>query len=262
MNIVLSGTGIQYPLHAGALWALVEEGVSIDKILGVSGGAIVGGAVASGYRPGQQLNNLILDTMPGPNDLLDPHWLPFWRWGLYKGDAILEQFQKHMVEDFEDADIPFHAVTVNIDSPAVYSVFGPEHDTSTTIPKAVRASMTFPFVFEPIEINGDRHVDGGVAANFPVDFYGKGEDVIGFHVTGQFTGVDAPEGWGGLLEYGQYLAATMMRATNREYIEDAMYARIIELDSPVGVLDLQLSRQNAAQMIRRGHRMTKEALRE
>ena len=259
MKVVLSGSGIQYPMHAGALQALVEEGYSIDKIIGVSGGAIVGGAVASGYEPGEKLNNLILDTLPGPNDLLDPHWLPFWNWGLYKGDAILERFQYFMEGSFRNTSIPFHAVTVNIDSEEVYSIFGPGHRMDATVPKAVRASMTYPFVFEPVKIDGDRHIDGGVAANFPVDFYGKGKDVVGFHVTGGFGGVDAPKGWAGLLDYGKYLMGTMLRASNREHIEDAMHARVVELSAPnVGVLDLNIGRKKARRMIKIGYYTAKK----
>lgn len=255
MKVVLSGSGIQYPLHAGALWALVDEGYTIDKILGVSGGAIVGGAVASGYTPGKELNNLILDTLPGPNDLLDPHCIPFWRLGYYKGDRILEKFHENMVTSFEDTDIPLHVLTVNIDRKKLNSVFGPGYQTHTNLPRAVRASMTFPFVFEPVKIAGDRHIDGGVSSHFPIDFYDG--DVVGFRVS---AGPSKKSNPSGMLEYGQHLVSTMIRSSNREHIEDALHARVVELRSDTGVLDLQIDRSQASAMIHHAYQHTREKL--
>ena len=264
VRIVLSGSGILYPLHAGALQALTEEGYQIEAITGVSGGAIVGSAVASGYTPGKELNELILDTMPTPNDLLDPNWLGLWNWGLYSGDRILGKFREHLTPTFENLHPPLKVTTVNVDKMGDrsrrYSVFSTEHTPAMDLPLAVRASMCFPFVFEPVRIHGDRHVDGGVASMYPIDIWGEGEDVIGFHIRGGGPDTKPGKGICGLLEYAGALLDTMLHSINREHIEDAQFAKTVVLNTHHSPLYLDMTRDEAAKLIESGRRMTLQRL--
>lgn len=51
-----------------------------------------------------------------------------------------------------------------------------ENTPDMPVVKAVRGSMSIPFVFEPLEWNGDLYVDGGTMYNYPIEVFDN-EDV-------------------------------------------------------------------------------------
>ena len=66
--------------------------------------------------------------------------------------------------DFDRLPIPFRAVATRLnDGRGVVYARG-------DLGRVVRASMSIPIVFEPVVIDGDRMVDGGLAANVPVSY--------------------------------------------------------------------------------------------
>ena len=79
----------------------------------------------------------------------------------------------HQVDDFSNLPIPFRCVAVDlVDGKEV--VF-----SSGSLPMAMRASMSIPGVFAPVEWNGMMLMDGGALNNLPVDVAREmGADVI------------------------------------------------------------------------------------
>ena len=65
--------------------------------------------------------------------------------------------------DFDKLPIPFRAVATDIVN-GEKVVFRKGH-----LPQVIRASMSIPAVFAPVEINGQLLVDGGMVDNIPVD---------------------------------------------------------------------------------------------
>lgn len=192
IGLVLSGGGARGAAHIGILKILEEFRIPVDVIAGTSMGAIVGGFYASGSSPAEleamvtsiEWNEAFRDQPPleelsfrrkedSANALIkfdagirDGRLaLPL---GLIQGqnlNFILKSRLIHMAvfDDFDRLRIPFRAVAADIETGEAV-VLG-RGDLAT----AMRASMSIPGVFAPVELNGRLLVDGGIADNLPVD---------------------------------------------------------------------------------------------
>ena len=192
IGLVLSGGGARGLAHVGVIKFLEEMRIPIDYISGTSMGAIIGGLYASGLSPaelerivtGMEWNDAFRDT-PALEDL------PFRRkWdyanflmkfelgfkdgkltipmGLFQGQnlsLILKSFigQAETVKHFDQLNIPFRAIAADVETGE--SVVIGDGELST----AIRASMSIPGLFAPVERNGRLLVDGGIANNLPMD---------------------------------------------------------------------------------------------
>lgn len=198
VGLVLSGGGAKGIAHAGVIQALEENDIPVDYVAGTSMGAIVGAFYACGYTPREMLElftssgfkswstgkvstdrqyyinkpqpspqmlriqlNLkdsttaSADILPGA--LINP--IPM-------NLAFMELFAPYSAEcgnDFDRLMVPYRCVCSD-----VYH----KHKivcSSGNLGDAVRASMTFPMVFKPIEMDSVLVYDGGIYDNFPVD---------------------------------------------------------------------------------------------
>ena len=160
ISLVLSGGGARGIAHIGVINALLEKGYEIEEIAGTSMGAVVGGVYASGkLKEFQQwLENV---TYSDAIKVLDYKYSSP---GLLKGDKLMKKLAEFMpIENIEDLNIPFTAVAVNI-------INGEEQDfTKGSVSKAIRASISIPYVFAPVNDKGMVLVDGGVRNNLPID---------------------------------------------------------------------------------------------
>ncbi len=202
IGLVLSGGGARGAAHIGVLKILEELRIPVDVITGTSMGAIVGGFYASGSSPAEletmvtsiEWNEAFRDRPPleelsfrrkedSANQLIKFDTgvregklaLPL---GLIQGqnlNFILKSRLIHttMVNDFDRLRIPFRAVAADIETGE--AIVLDRGDLAT----AMRASMSIPGVFAPIEWDGRILVDGGIADNLPVDVAkGLGAEVL------------------------------------------------------------------------------------
>ena len=98
--------------------------------------------------------------------------------GLLKDQKLREfitsyAYPVYNIKDFDKLPIPYRAMTTDI-------VNGKEYLFSEgSISLAMRATMSIPGVFQPVEYDSTLLVDGGVVNNFPVDVAQKlGADII------------------------------------------------------------------------------------
>ncbi len=193
IGLVLSGGAARGLAHVGVLKALEEQGIRIDAIAGTSMGAVIGGLYASGYKI-DELEKLALgiDWQEALSDSPAREDVPFRRkqddrdflvrqklsfrddgslglpLGVIQGQnlaLLLESLLAHSsdIRDFDKLPIPFRAVATDIVN-GEKVVFRKGH-----LPQVIRASMSIPAVFAPVEINGQLLVDGGMVDNIPVD---------------------------------------------------------------------------------------------
>lgn len=106
--------------------------------------------------------------------------------GLIKGqkiETLLSEifFDAIQIKDFNQFPIPFLCVTTDIETGEAVPI------KNGNIVEALRASMSIPSVFTPIEKNNRLLVDGMMARNFPVrDIINEGADfIIGSNVGGK-----------------------------------------------------------------------------
>ncbi|MNF47703.1 patatin-like phospholipase family protein [Pseudomonas sp. Irchel s3b6] len=193
IGLVLSGGAARGLAHIGVLKALEEQGIKIDAIAGTSMGAVIGGLYASGYKI-DELEKLALgiDWQQALSDAPPRADIPFRRkqddrdflvkqqlsfrddgslglpLGVIQGQnltLLLESLLAHTSDtrDFDKLPIPFRAVATDIAS-GEKVVFRKGH-----LPQVIRASMSIPAVFAPVELDGRLLVDGGMTDNIPVD---------------------------------------------------------------------------------------------
>ncbi|MBN1327463.1 MAG: patatin-like phospholipase family protein [Candidatus Cloacimonetes bacterium] len=200
VGLVLSGGGAKGLAHIGVLKVIEETGLPIDYITGTSMGSIVGGLYAIGYRAAdleklvleQNWDDLIFDkisrrniSFEEKNDLgryiasfpIDKGRVSLPA-GLVAGQKISMlladlTMSAHHIEDFNQLPIPFRCIATDIEKGEAVIL---DHGS---LSEAIRASLSIPSAFTPIELEGQLLVDGGLIRNFPVtDVIDMGAELV------------------------------------------------------------------------------------
>ncbi len=192
IGLVLSGGGARGAAHVGVIQVLEELRVPVDYITGTSMGSIVGGFYAMGmtidemekafteldwagafedktpredrsFRRKRDDDDFLVKAKPGISG--GKLKLPA---GLIQGqqqNLILKSITMPVatLDNFDQLSIPYRAVATDIGTGDAV-VIG-----SGDLATAMRASMSVPGVFAPVEMEGKLLVDGGVSNNLPVD---------------------------------------------------------------------------------------------
>lgn len=202
IGLALSGGGARGVTHIGILRALERMHIPIDYVAGTSMGAIVGGLYAAGATT-QDLETLVRTTdwgeilsdrptrdmlsfrekeddrryIEGLDLGLDAKGLHVTE-GLINGQKFLFMLESNTLKvstivNFDDLPIPFRCVATDLATGDKF-VF-----SKGSLPWAIRASMSLPAIFTPVEEEGHILVDGGIADNLPVDVVrAMGADVV------------------------------------------------------------------------------------
>lgn len=154
--------------HIGVLKVLEREGIPVDMIAGSSMGSLIGAIYANGADL-TMIEQLAIH-------LKRSHWLDFTlpRRGLVAGERIRElvRLLTHR-KNLEELRIPTAVVATDL-TRGERVVF-----TSGPIDLAVRASVSIPGIFEPVEWEGRTLVDGGVIDRVPASVVREmGADVV------------------------------------------------------------------------------------
>ena len=196
VGLVLSGGGAKGLAHIGVIKALEENNIPIDYITGTSMGAIIGGLYSAGYSP-DEMETLFKseDFKHWSSGIIPPKYIYFFK-QLDENPSFIDlnfdrkedkmqlalptnlipsgQMDFGFMELFSPANavagnnfdhlfVPFRCVATDIyrGEPVIFR--------SGDLGSAIRASMTFPFYFKPIEIDSVLLFDGGLVNNFPAD---------------------------------------------------------------------------------------------
>jgi len=199
--LVLEGGGALGFAHIGVLEWLEKHRIPIDNIAGTSMGALVGGMYATGKSPAEIraiVNSIDWDaTIQGQTKFQDlayrrkedklayPNRLEFGLRdgltlpsGLNAGQAVGLVFDRAVLpyydlKSFDDLPIPFRCVATDLVSgqPKVFD--------RGSLSAAMRATMSIPGLFSPVNIDGHVYSDGAAVDNLPVDIAKKmGVDIV------------------------------------------------------------------------------------
>lgn len=175
LGLALGGGGVLGLAHIPALETIDACGTRLTGIAGTSMGAIIAALYASG-KSGTQIRDIFEEHIVAKGDGLKElyakknsllKWLDAVRFS-WKSSGLLnaDGFLRHLVEEmeatrFEDLEVPLQVVATDYYSgESIVFASGP------LIP-ALKASMSIPGVFVPVEHDGRILVDGGVTNNLP-----------------------------------------------------------------------------------------------
>src|SRR5688572_14812757 len=226
IGLVLSGGGARGLAHVGVLQALEELRIPVDAIAGTSMGAVVGGLYASGMTA-DEIDAMMrgIDWSTAFRDRPARNTLNFRRKqddrsfrvprGLIQGQRLtqtlrLQTMPVAAVENFDDLPTPYRAVAADLETGARIVLAGGD------LTSAMRASMSAPGVFAPVEVDGRLLVDGGVVENLPVDVAkSMGVDIV-IAVDVGFQPVGRKELTSALAVSNQAVTIMMQRETLRQ----------------------------------------------
>lgn len=195
VGLVLSGGGAVGLTHVGVIQALEENDIPIDYITGSSMGALVGAMYASGLSPwemdslfrtdlyrlmaeggvereyqyyfkqeplGASLINLRFDLNTSiqtslPTNLRSPVLMDLEQMRSFAPASAFSGY------DMDKLFVPYRCVASDITNQRAVII------SKGDLGQAVRASMSYPFYFKPIRIDGNLMMDGGLYNNFPSD---------------------------------------------------------------------------------------------
>ncbi len=157
IGLALGGGFARGIAHVGVLRVLERENIPIHCLTGVSAGAIVAAAYASGATVaeiGAAASSMRFGDVA--------------RWGLSKlglagserMTSFLQRLLKHM--QFDDMRIPLGVIATDLRSGQAIEFF----DRGDVAP-AIRASCSYPGLFRPVEIDGRTLVDGAISVEVP-----------------------------------------------------------------------------------------------
>jgi NTE family protein len=163
IGLALGSGGARGIAHIGVLKALTEAHIPIDLIAGTSMGAMVGACYAAEGLLSVVEEIALRSNLRKLAQLLDPK-LAYIRAGFIHGERI-EKFLKPIIGemDFSQCKIPFSAVATDISTGDQVIL------SEGSMLKAVRASISIPVVFVPVNYDGVYLVDGGTVNPVPAD---------------------------------------------------------------------------------------------
>jgi NTE family protein len=224
IGVALSGGGARGLAHIGVLQWMEENRIPVDYVAGTSMGALVGSLYATGMSPAEmrqfvesidwdqallpepgydqlafrrkedRLNYQVAIPLGFKHGLAGPN-------GFNPGHGvglILDRiaFPYSTVPSFDDLPIPFRCVATDmLNGDAVVLKEG-------SLAESLRASMSLPGVFTPVELNGKTLADGGLVNNIPTDVARQmgGEVVIAVDIGTPLGGHEELQSVGGVLD--------------------------------------------------------------
>jgi NTE family protein len=183
--LVIGSGGIKCAAVIGVMKVLEKNNIELSLVVGCSGGAVFGAAVALGFPPEKMeetraktwtsdvtkrfsyksLVKILFPWIAGFNDEI----------GIFDDSVMLGNIENAFgaSTSFNDTLIPFHCIATDFESgePVVIS--------EGTLAAAIRASSAIPLIFKPVRLNDKLLFDGGLSNPIPVDVaIQEGADLI------------------------------------------------------------------------------------
>lgn len=235
INVALSGSGTNFPIFIGAIKRLEQAGYEIEEIAGTSGGSIIASTFASGYNNSKALEIVVKEILPTIKKLLQPSLYNLLIYfGLFKTSKLKKELNKYLVPQFKDSYIPLHVTTTNISNPKLPAskIFSSKSTANSSVFDATLASMSIPFLFPYVLIEGTKYVDGGWVKNIPSDIWKNSKTpVVALHL-----GSKTPT----LKETPKYKLVTRLVQYISTLINIAIAANMQESLSDKNVIDIPL----------------------
>ena len=169
VSLVLSSGGSKGLAQIGVIHELERHGFKIHSIAGSSIGSVIGGLYAMG-KLSEYTDWVCSLTKKDVWSLMD---FTITSHGLLKGERVFEKLKAFIPDmNIEDMKVPFTAIATDIlnEKEVIFD--------RGSFYKAIRASVSIPAVFIPVNYNGSILVDGGLLYPVPLEFVKPAEGAI------------------------------------------------------------------------------------
>ena len=175
LALVIGSGGIKCSAAIGVMQVLEREGIKLNMVIGCSGGAVYGAAIALGFTADKlietskqawteditknidisSLLKIALPKIAGFDDEI----------GVIDDSTMARNIERVFGANttFKDTQIPFHCLATDFQTgePVVLS--------TGKLAKAVRISSGIPILFKPIRWENKLLIDGGLSNPLPID---------------------------------------------------------------------------------------------
>lgn len=284
VNLVIEGGGVLGVAHIGALDELTSRGIlaGIRNFAGASAGAIVAGALSLGATSkwlGKIMRDLDFNNfLDYANKIVAVYNVLYYK-GASRGDYFTQWYGDIVGGLSGDPAITLAAAyklhgrklvvsVTNVSKRRLEYISYKSHPDWPLV-LAIRASMSIPGIFAPVEINGDLYVDGGLLDNYPMrafHYQSEGYDVINPRTLGlmllstseTLTPVAKIEN---LTQYVAGLLDAMWTQPQKLYLDEQDWKRTIKI--PTGELssfNFSLPRADVKKLVAAGRKATADYL--
>lgn len=266
--LTFKGGGAKGLGYIGSLIELEKHRLlsTFDGFSGTSAGAITA-LLCAMQVPLREMAQLMFDT-----DLSS--WLDH-EWGVFRDahnlrvhygwcrsevprqwlESVVEKYTGSKTTNFTELAKQLVVCTYNTNTgtPIYFGI----HDPLCPVVDAVLASMSIPVVWEPVEIDGQLLVDGGLVDNFPMGVWPEGE-ALGFWVDSQSSidwlrhGIE-PQDAGAAQNLVQYLSRVLGATTSAEP-HHTDWTNVVMVPSELDTLDFELTVQQKARCVEMGRK--------
>ena len=165
-GLILEGGGMRGVYTGGVLEKFLEEEIFTDYIIGVSAGACNASSFIS--RQNGRNHAVTIGYVHHPDYISMKNW--FKKRELFGMDLIFDEIPNKLVpfnyDDFNEATEEF--VVGTTDCLTGEAVYFEKRNEPKEVLAIVRASSSLPFMSHPVEFEGSKLMDGGIADPIPI----------------------------------------------------------------------------------------------
>lgn len=253
VSVAIAGGGTQGVNEAGALTALLDNGLSVGDLAGTSAGSIVAGIYAL-TKDVAALKSISISADYA--SLISFSWIQFLLTRYLNDGHAVKEWLLSITHNAAMGDclIPLKIISGDIDTGGI-QVWSSKDHPDMLLADAIYSSMALPFIF-PAYL--DRFVDGGTVRNIPVQFL-HGPKKIGIAISSGFTKRDVT----GLLERATRLLSMLL--TDDDTILEALAKEskmpIVKLPTlGYGFLDRTMTQEQKLELFDSGYKTMNDYL--
>ena len=268
--LVFSGGGIRGISYVGCLQALEEYQVisQVECFVGTSAGSIFALLLNLGYKYEELHDILLTIDFDNLKDITsDGIFNYFNSYGFETGNKLERIVKIFIRKKVTDDNITFKELFQKTGKQLIVTgtclntrqceYFSYLSHPDMPVIKAIRISISIPFVFIAQKIAGNLYVDGGVIENYPLNAYNNKDEILGFLLKDK-VGNKEIEGLDG------YSLAIIQCIDNKLYdLYLMLYHDItITINTEIGVLDYTISREMKSKLFSLGYKQTLQYLKQ
>ena len=262
--LVFSGGGIRGISYVGCLRALEEVNIlsQIECFVGTSVGSIFALLLNLGYKYEELREILLSIEFDSLRDITsDGIFNYFNSYGFETGNKLERIIRIFIRKKAEDDNITFRDLFLKTGKTLIITgtclntreceYFSYINNPDMSVIKAIRISISIPFVFIAPKIGSKLYVDGGIVENYPLNAYEDKDEILGFLLKDKVGSKEID----GLDEYS---LAIVQCIDNKLYeLYQMLYNNItITINTEIGVLDYTISRDIKSKLFILGYDKT------